>query len=100
MATLGAVARAAINAVWYQKWIVHLRHRPESGGGIVELIKTGKGNTIEAKVDPIVLNSMALQQSQRSTAAISSPRLSRKDRPPIRPIRPGTAPSPAPASPC
>ena len=28
-ATLGAVARAAINAVWYQKWIVHLRHRPE-----------------------------------------------------------------------
>jgi hypothetical protein len=62
-ATLGAVARAAINAVWYQKWIVHLRHRPESGGGIVDLIKTGKGNTIDAKVDPIVLSSMALQQS-------------------------------------
>lgn len=61
--TLGAVARAALNAVWYQKWIVHLRHRPESGGGIVELIKTGKGNTIDAQVDPIVLNSNALQQS-------------------------------------
>jgi hypothetical protein len=62
-ATLGAVSRAAINAVWYQKWIVHLRHRPESGGGIVELIKTGKGSTIDAKVDPLVLNSKALQQS-------------------------------------
>ncbi len=61
--TLGAVARAAINAVWYQKWIVHLRHRPESGGGIVDLIKTGQGNTIDAKVDPIILNSQALQQS-------------------------------------
>jgi hypothetical protein len=65
VATLGAVARAAINAVWYQKWIVHLRHRPESGGGIVELIKTGKGNTIDAKVDPIVLNSTALQESHQ-----------------------------------
>jgi hypothetical protein len=63
VATLGAVARAALNSVWYQKWIVHLRHRPESGGGIVELIQTGKGNTIQGKVDPIMLNSMALQQS-------------------------------------
>ena len=62
-ATLGAVSRAALNAVWYQKWIVHLRHRPESGGGIVELIKTGKGNTIDAKVDPLVLNSEALKES-------------------------------------
>ena len=26
-ATLGAVARVALNAVWYQKWVVHLRHR-------------------------------------------------------------------------
>jgi hypothetical protein len=42
-ATLGAVARAAINAVWYQKWLVHLRHRPESGGGLVHLKKTGPG---------------------------------------------------------
>jgi hypothetical protein len=63
VATLGAVARAAINSVWYQKWIVHLRHRPESGGGIVELIQTGQGNTIDGKVNPIVLTSQALQQS-------------------------------------
>ncbi len=61
-ATLGAVARAAINAVWYPKWIVHLRHRPESGGGIVHLMKTGLGTT-DGKADPIVLNSAALQLS-------------------------------------
>lgn len=39
-ATLGAVAKAAINAVWYQKWAVHLRHRPEAGAGLVHLWKT------------------------------------------------------------
>lgn len=61
-ATLGAVARAAINAVWYQKWLVHLRHRPESGGGLVHLKKTGLGAT-DAQVDPIVLNSVALELS-------------------------------------
>jgi hypothetical protein len=69
-ATLGRVARVAINAVWYQKWIVHLRHRPESGGGIVELIKTGQGANILKKtgggngtLHSAVLDSMALQQS-------------------------------------
>ncbi|MDQ6704844.1 MAG: vanadium-dependent haloperoxidase, partial [Acidobacteriota bacterium] len=61
-ATLAAVAREAINAVWYQKWLVHLRHRPESGGGLVHLKKTGMGAT-DAQVDPIVLNSVALQLS-------------------------------------
>ena len=36
-ATLVAVAGKAIREVWYQKWWVHLRHRPESGGAIVYL---------------------------------------------------------------
>jgi hypothetical protein len=62
VATLGAVARAAINAVWYQKWLVHLRHRPESGGGLVHLQKTGVGTT-DANVDAIALNSVAVQLS-------------------------------------
>src|SRR6202000_2262786 len=65
----GAVARAAINSVWYQKWIVHLRHRPESGGGIVELIETGQGKTIDGKVDPLVLNSAALQESRKQNGS-------------------------------
>jgi len=65
-ATLGAVARAAINAVWYQKWVVHLRHRPESGGGIVQLLKTGDlngGDAAKLKNFDIVLNSAALKES-------------------------------------
>jgi hypothetical protein len=62
-ATLGAVARAALNAVWYQKWIIHLRHRPESGGGIVHLMKTGQGDTIQGHVHALALNSTAVQLS-------------------------------------
>ncbi len=65
-ATLGAVARAAINAVWYQKWLVHLRHRPESGGAIVHLLKNNMLNpTDKAKLGnfDIVLNSAALNLS-------------------------------------
>ncbi|MGA9473836.1 MAG: hypothetical protein WBV36_15325, partial [Terriglobales bacterium] len=37
-ATLAEVAVKALNAVWYQKWFVHLRPRPEAIGGIVQLI--------------------------------------------------------------
>ena len=63
-ATLAAVARAALNAVWYQKWIVHLRHRPESGGGIVDMLKKGQ-STVEGNLDPIVLDSEAVERSYR-----------------------------------
>lgn len=62
-ATLAAVAGEAIKAVWYQKWWVHLRHRPESGGAIVYLQKTGKGGTIQGHVSDTVLNSNAVAQS-------------------------------------
>ena len=34
-AIIAYVARQALNAVWYQKWFIHLRHRPEAGGGLV-----------------------------------------------------------------
>jgi hypothetical protein len=34
-ATLAAVATVALNVVWYQKWFVHLRPRPEAIGGLV-----------------------------------------------------------------
>jgi hypothetical protein len=59
-AAVAAVAGAAIKAVWYQKWWVHLRHRPESGGAIVFLQKTGKGGTIQGHVSNTVLNSKAV----------------------------------------
>ena len=65
-ATIGAVARAAINAVWYQKWAVHLRHRPEAGGGVVQLWKDNK-LTAADKANlthfDVVLNSEALKHS-------------------------------------
>ncbi|MDQ2712289.1 MAG: vanadium-dependent haloperoxidase [Acidobacteriota bacterium] len=60
-ATLAAVASEALKAVWYQKWFVHLRHRPESGGGIVYLSKTPGAGSVEGKLSPTVLNSQAVQ---------------------------------------
>jgi hypothetical protein len=62
-ATITAVARVALNSVWYQKWLVHLRHRPESGGAIVRQILTGSGDTLQGHVNDNVLNSQAVQQS-------------------------------------
>lgn len=62
-ASLGGLAARALDVVWYHKWLVHLRHRPESGGGIVHLMETGQGNTINAHVNNNVLNSQAVQSS-------------------------------------
>ncbi len=62
-ATLASVAREALKAVWYQKWYVHLRHRPESGGGLVHLVKTGQGDTVQGHPSDTVLNSQAVQTS-------------------------------------
>jgi hypothetical protein len=61
--TLGEVATKALNAVWYQKWFVHLRPRPEAIGGLVHLIKTGQGNKTDATQSPVILNSVGLQES-------------------------------------
>jgi hypothetical protein len=60
---LGGIAARALDVVWYHKWMVHLRHRPESGGGLVQLIETGQGKTINAQLNSNVLNSQAVQQS-------------------------------------
>ena len=62
-ATVGAVAKIALNEVWYQKWPIHLRHRPESGGGLVQLIQDGV--TFDGSPDVSVFNSAALQQSHQ-----------------------------------
>jgi len=61
--TLAAVAGQALAAVWYQKWLVHLRHRPESGGALVHLIRTGRGSQVQAHPHANVLNSQAVQQT-------------------------------------
>ena len=61
--TLGEVAVKALNAVWYQKWFVHLRPRPEAIGGIVHLIKTGQGGETDVTLSPVILNSQGLEES-------------------------------------
>ena len=68
-ATLAAVAKEALNAVWYQKWYVHLRHRLESGGAIVYLNKTGQGGSIQGQLSPTVLNSQAVQAAFTTNAS-------------------------------
>ncbi len=68
---LAAVAVEALKAVWYQKWWVHLRHRPESGGAIVHLQKTGQGGSIQGHVSNTVLKSQALQASYAATSNTS-----------------------------
>jgi hypothetical protein len=61
--TLTAVATVALNAVWYQKWFVHLRPRPEAIGGLVHLIKTGQGNKTDVNLSTVILNSAGLLAS-------------------------------------
>ena len=62
-AMIGEVAVKALNAVWYQKWFVHLRPRPEAHGGLVHLIKTGQASKTDATFSPFILNSNGLKQT-------------------------------------
>ena len=59
----GEVATKALNAVWWQKWFVHLRPRPEATGGIVHLLKTGQGQFTDARLSNTILKSNGLQES-------------------------------------
>jgi hypothetical protein len=87
--TLTAVATVALNAVWYQKWFVHLRPRPEATGGLVHLIKTGLGNKTDVKLSHVILNSVGLQQSFNKYRTWLSRRLFPKVRRRTRPTRQG-----------
>lgn len=64
-ATIEEVACKALNAVWYQKWFVHLRPRPEAIGGIVHLLKTGHVGETDVRLSNVILNSQGLEQSFR-----------------------------------
>jgi hypothetical protein len=61
--SLGEIATKALNAVWYQKWFVHLRPRPEATGGLVHLVKIGQGANTDVKPSKVILDSVGLQQS-------------------------------------
>jgi hypothetical protein len=60
-ALVGLVAAEALKAVWWQKWFVHLRHRPEAGGYLVHLQKTAGFDA--STPDPVVAGSMAVARS-------------------------------------
>jgi hypothetical protein len=62
-ATQGEVASRALNRVWFQKWLIHLTHRPESGGGVLHQILSGNKSRIDARLNSNVLNSQAVARS-------------------------------------
>ncbi|MBE9124589.1 MULTISPECIES: vanadium-dependent haloperoxidase [unclassified Coleofasciculus] len=53
------VATRALKAVWYQKWFVHRRLRPEALGGLIHNHLTGKA---KYPIDQEILNSQAVQE--------------------------------------
>jgi hypothetical protein len=53
------VATRALKAVWYQKWFVHRRLRPEAFGGLVHNHRTGAAS---APLHPDVLEAAALEE--------------------------------------
>jgi hypothetical protein len=53
------VATRALKAVWYQKWFVHRRLRPEAYGGLVHLYLTGQKP--EYPIHPDIRSSQAVQ---------------------------------------
>ena len=60
-ACMGECAAKALNRVWYQKWLVHLTHRPEAGGGVLQSNLTG--GAAQAKIHSDAVNSQAVAQS-------------------------------------
>lgn len=54
------VATRALKAVWYQKWFVHRRLRPEAYGGLVHQTKTG---TRAYPIHAQILNSQAVSKT-------------------------------------
>ena len=59
-ATIGEVASRALQAVWFQKWFVHRRARPEVPGAIAHLIKTGQGANTDVTLSTDMMNSKAM----------------------------------------
>ena len=60
---VGQVAACALDIVWYSKWQVHLRHRPEVTGALAHLILTGQGAETDVSLDSSLLNSQAIHNS-------------------------------------
>jgi hypothetical protein len=74
-ASMGECAARALQKVWYQKWLIHLTQRPESGGGLVHQVLSGNGSRVQAHPSSNVLNSQAVARSfsQYGTYLLSQP---------------------------
>lgn len=59
LSLLAEVATRALKAVWYQKWFVHRRSRPEAFGGLVHNLRTGRA---DYPIDGEILGSSALEE--------------------------------------
>jgi hypothetical protein len=62
-ATIGDVAQKALEAVWFQKWFVHRRARPEVAGALAHLILTGQGANTDVTLNSDLLNSEAIAKT-------------------------------------
>jgi hypothetical protein len=62
-AAMSLVAARALQRVWYQKWLIHLIHRPEAGGGVPHENLTGDPTGVEAQLASNVLDSQAVAQT-------------------------------------
>ncbi len=69
-ALIAEVATRALKAVWYEKWFVHRRLRPEEFGGRVHNHLSG---TASYPIHPDVLNSQAVQEVFRRTRSYLLP---------------------------
>jgi hypothetical protein len=57
------VATRALKAVWWQKWFIQRRLRPEAYGGLIHVKLEGVGGTKkDYPIDPQILNSKALKR--------------------------------------
>ena len=98
------VATRALKAVWYQKWIGHLRLRPEAYGGLVHrALRTGGGSPaaftgFPAPIKTKLQNSEAVKRIFAKYGTYLLPMAFPEGSPPIPRMVPGMPRSPAPAS--
>lgn len=68
------VATRALKAVWWQKWFVHRRLRPEAYGGLIEVKLAGVGGeTKDYPIHPQVLSSDALARTHAGNGSYLLP---------------------------
>lgn len=62
LALLTEVSTRALKAVWYQKWMVHRRLRPEEFGGRVEIIRTGNRTRADYPINQELFDASVLDE--------------------------------------